>query len=88
MDYGSQLKSTIGNRSVQSSTYRKQTTFKGSARYVRGQILKLLINGKCSKPVFYKALVLHDVTKIDEKLHALAKEGLINNKGAYYWLPE
>jgi A/G-specific adenine glycosylase len=42
MDYGTHLKQTVGNMSRQSKTYAKQSTFKGSKRQVRGQILKIL----------------------------------------------
>jgi A/G-specific adenine glycosylase len=43
MDYGTMLKKTIGNLSRQSNTYKKQSTFKGSRREIRGKILKQLL---------------------------------------------
>jgi hypothetical protein len=42
MDYGSYLKQTIGNQNHRSTSYAKQSTFHGSRRQVRGQILRLL----------------------------------------------
>lgn len=42
MDYGVFLKATIGNASRDSKHYKKQTTFKGSKRQIRGQIIRLL----------------------------------------------
>ena len=43
MDYGSYLKKTIPNPSRKSKHHTKQSTFKGSLRQVRGEIIKLLI---------------------------------------------
>jgi A/G-specific adenine glycosylase len=45
MDYGSSLKKSVGNVSRQSKTYAKQSTFAGSKRQIRGQVIKLLGNG-------------------------------------------
>ncbi len=42
MDYGVYLKTTIGNLSQRSVHYAKQSTFAGSRRQVRGQVLRLL----------------------------------------------
>lgn len=43
MDYGTMLKKTEGNLSRKSTTYKKQSTFKGSRRELRGKILKQLL---------------------------------------------
>jgi A/G-specific adenine glycosylase len=42
MDYGAFLKQTVGNRNRQSKSYAKQSTFHGSRRQIRGQVLRLL----------------------------------------------
>ncbi|CAN5184886.1 endonuclease III [soil metagenome] len=42
MDYGSNLKQTVGNLNKFSSTYNKQSKFEGSKRQVRGQVLRIL----------------------------------------------
>jgi A/G-specific adenine glycosylase len=42
MDYGTWLKQTVGNRSRASAAYAKQSTFQGSRRQIRGQVLRLL----------------------------------------------
>jgi A/G-specific adenine glycosylase len=42
MDYGSHLKTSVGNLARASTGYAKQTSFEGSARQVRGQVLRLL----------------------------------------------
>lgn len=46
MDYGAFLKKEVVNPSRQSIHHRKQSTFKGSKRYVRGQIIKHLLRYK------------------------------------------
>ena len=42
MDYGVYLKATIGNSSRSSKHYAKQSTFQGSKRQIRGQVIKWL----------------------------------------------
>jgi A/G-specific adenine glycosylase len=42
MDYGSHLKSTIGNLNKKSKTYTKQSKFIGSDRQIRGEIIRIL----------------------------------------------
>lgn len=42
MDYGTHLKQTVGNLSRHSRSYARQSPFEGSARKVRGNILRLL----------------------------------------------
>lgn len=83
MDYGSHLKATVGNAARASKHYTKQSTFKGSKRQVRGQVLRLL----GAKPASFKALR----TEIpDERLQAvladLENEGLIRLRpdGTYH----
>lgn len=43
MDYGTHLKSTIGNMSQKSKSYAKQASFAGSNRQLRGKILRQLL---------------------------------------------
>ena len=42
MDYGSQLKQTSGNAARRSASYTRQSTFQGSLRQIRGQVIKRL----------------------------------------------
>ena len=44
MDYGTVLKSEIGNTNRRSSSYQKQSRFEGSKRQVRGSVLRELTN--------------------------------------------
>ncbi len=45
MDYGTYLKQSVGSVSRKSKTYAKQSTFEGSKRQVRGQVLRALADG-------------------------------------------
>ena len=45
MDYGTHLKQALGNFNRQSKSYAKQSTFKGSRREIRGQVLRILASG-------------------------------------------
>lgn len=42
MDYGTELKSTLGNVSRRAKSYAKQSKFDGSDRQIRGHILRIL----------------------------------------------
>jgi A/G-specific adenine glycosylase len=83
MDYGNYLKKTLPNPSRRSKSYKRQTTFHGSLRQVRGQVLKLLTNGQQS----YSALqqeIADD--RLAEVLQALTREELIKQNGSSYHL--
>ena len=82
MDYGSFLKQSVGNISKNSKHYKKQSKFEGSARQLRGSILKLLL---------IKERTLRDLqenTFFDERLEAilatLERERLIKKTGVNY----
>jgi A/G-specific adenine glycosylase len=87
MDYGSHLKSTIGNASAQSKSYKKQSPFKGSNRYIRGAVLKLLMAKKYSRNSLNQELSSFDISRIETQLEALTKEGLVVKKGQFYSVP-
>jgi A/G-specific adenine glycosylase len=86
MDYGTHLKQTHGNNISKSKHYKKQSTFKGSDRQIRGTILRALIEQPLSK----RALI----TKVEferertvEQLRKLEAEGLVVKTGRLYRLP-
>ncbi|MBC7546198.1 hypothetical protein H7171_00455 [Candidatus Saccharibacteria bacterium] len=83
MDYGSFLKSSVGNVSKISTTYAKQSKFVGSRRQIRGMIIKQL----SIRPLSLSDL-LNDIN--DERLHSvlaeLIAEGLISQTGPIYSL--
>jgi A/G-specific adenine glycosylase len=83
MDYGSHLKQTIGNVNIQSKHYTKQSTFEGSRRKIRGQVLRLLTNARLTKQQLHQEI-------IDERLETvladLLSEGLIAQTTGQYHL--
>ncbi len=87
MDYGSYLKQqgVIAHRS--SAHYKKQNTFLGSRRQVRGAIVRALIASKRN----VSALMLTRMIKMKEKdivpvLLDLEQEGMVEKKGRSYRL--
>jgi A/G-specific adenine glycosylase len=83
MDYGVYIKNTVGNTSRNSKHYTKQSTFAGSRRQIRGQIIKLL----SERPVSDEEIrnIISD-TRLDEVLNDLTKEQLIRLDGHLYRL--
>jgi A/G-specific adenine glycosylase len=83
MDYGSHLKTTVGNFSRYSKHYTKQSKFTGSRRQIRGAVIKLLTN---------KPLLLTDIQmnipdeRLESVLADLVKEGMIIKSGNRYRL--
>ena len=82
MDIGSYIKAQHGNKSTKSSSYKKQSPFKGSVRQLRGQVLKNLQQSSLQESQLSQLVTddrLHDV------LIKLESEHLINQyKGSYY----
>jgi A/G-specific adenine glycosylase len=83
MDYGVYIKNTVGNTSRNSKHYTKQSTFAGSKRQIRGQIIRLLTE----RPVSDEEIrnIISD-TRLDEVLNDLTKEQLIRLDGYLYSL--
>lgn len=83
MDYGSYLKKAVGNLSRSSKSYAKQTSFHGSRRQIRGQVIRLLLE----RP---HMLIELGYTINDERLTAvladLEAEQLIVREQSYYKL--
>lgn len=81
MDYGSYLKSTIGNMNKASKHYTKQSAFEGSRRQVRGQVLREL--GVTSKTLEELQMTIQD-QRLKAVLAELTDEGLIQqNSGRF-----
>jgi A/G-specific adenine glycosylase len=83
MDYGVYIKNTVGNTSRNSKHYTKQSTFAGSRRQIRGQIIRLL----SERPVSDEEIrnIISDI-RLDEVLNDLTKEQLIRLDGHLYRL--
>jgi A/G-specific adenine glycosylase len=83
MDYGSFLKRSVGNISQASRSYSRQSSFIGSTRQIRGNILKLLAENSLNRAQLTRQIR-------DERLEAvladLLREGLIQNSRSGYSL--
>jgi A/G-specific adenine glycosylase len=78
MDYGSHLKKTIPNPSRKSKHYIKQSTFAGSVRQMRGQILKILTStGPQTRKKLASAISKKDQARFEKALDLLTADGFI-----------
>lgn len=82
-DYGAHLKQTVGNLSTQSKNYVKQSTFAGSNRQLRGQIIRALVNKPCSYDELNASLA---DARLPNVLAVLEDEGLISKNQSRYHL--
>lgn len=84
MDYGVYLKSCIPNPNRRSTAYRRQGSFEGSRRQLRGRVLRLLGSGDRLSPAALSERTGFAYETVDESLEALRQEGfLICENGAY-----
>lgn len=83
MDYGTNLKQTVGNLSRVSVHYTKQSAFAGSTRQIRGKVLRLLGEGRKTEQEL--AAVIND-ERLQPVLAALVKEGMIHHQAKQYTL--
>jgi A/G-specific adenine glycosylase len=82
MDYGSYLKTTGNKVHRKSVSYKKQSTFKGSRRQIRGEILKILLTSPASLEVLQSKVSIPEMTI--PVLEDLKKEGFVVKKGKKY----
>jgi A/G-specific adenine glycosylase len=83
MDYGVHIKSTIGNTARNSKHYAKQSTFVGSKRQIRGQVIRLLTKGPMSANDLRQYIVDE---RLSEVLNDLIKEQLVRQDSSLYRL--
>ncbi|TAH36692.1 A/G-specific adenine glycosylase [Candidatus Saccharibacteria bacterium] len=83
MDYGTHLKSSVGNLNRISKHYAKQSVFHGSRRQVRGQALRYL--GESTKTFSELAQLIPD-ERLTGVLEELVAEQLITQKHKRYSL--
>ena len=74
MDYGSHLKKEVGNLNKVSKHYSKQSTFEGSRRQIRGEILRQLNTSPRTVSQLRRAI---PDTRLQDVLRELVAEGLI-----------
>ena len=83
MDYGAMLKKTKTNPNRRSKPYVKQSTFEGSHRQIRGNILKLVLAKKQSKKQLINELKV-EPQRLTKALEELDNEGLIAKENRFY----
>lgn len=86
MDYGSHLKKITINPTRRSALYRKQSPFRNSNRYLRGQILKLLAEKSPQTKSALARQVTYPSSRVSATLTQLANEKLITIKAHKIWL--
>lgn len=85
MDYGTHLKGSIKNPTRRSASYKRQSSFVGSIRQVRGKVLQYMIkNG--SLPAQKVSFIEKDVKRAQLALAGLTRDGLIKKVGKSYRL--
>ncbi len=87
MDYGVALKKYCSNPGRKSAHHTVQSSFEGSARQVRGAILKALVIKNRQSFNELIDVVCYDPDVVKKNIQALEKEGLIANKGRYIFIP-
>ena len=87
MDYGVALKKYCPNPGRKSAHYKVQSPFKGSARQVRGAILRVLVTNSGQTFNELIRVIGFDPDVIKKNIQALEKEGLVINKGKYISIP-
>ncbi|MCX6339501.1 MAG: A/G-specific adenine glycosylase [Candidatus Aureabacteria bacterium] len=80
MDYGSMLKATHGNPNRKSARYRKQTSFKGSDRQIRGLILRACIAEQSLSARELVARLSVEARRVRRNIRQLVKDGLIKER--------
>jgi len=78
MDYGTELKSTVGGQLERVKNYKQQSPFKGSRRQIRGQVIKLLIEQR-SVNLDELKLLIHD-ERLQDVCNELVAEGMVVQK--------
>jgi A/G-specific adenine glycosylase len=88
MDYGSHLKKVAGNKNTQSQHYKKQPSFKGSNREIRGALLRVLatFSNQSRSEVAY-ALKNFPPERVTRQIDALIADGLIIEQRKKLQLP-
>ena len=86
MDYGAYLKRSGVRLNAKAQGYAKQATFKGSAREVRGAIIRALSKGPLTKTQLNKIFPLGRRKQLEQQLQILEQEKLIVRKGTRFTL--
>ena len=85
MDLGSVMKPVAGNPNRKSKQYVKQSTFAGSIRQVRGEILKYMLKNHSADANTLSRTLNYDITLVEQVLNTMIHEGFFirANDGTY-----
>lgn len=84
MDYGVSLKGKLANPSRKSLHHRRQSTFKGSDRQIRGAIIRVLVaRTRISEQALFEKLDF-EKDRVKRAVEALKNEGLLKQEGRFY----
>lgn len=83
MDYGTHLKKTYGNKNRQSKHYSKQSKFEGSKRQIRGEVIRVLLQGGLPTQKLKKNI---PDNRLESVLTDLENEGIITSQKDVYRL--
>lgn len=84
MDYGSYIKSMHPNPSRKSAHHVKQSTFKGSNRELRANILKFILAKPVTSAKIVAKFATHTETQVRKNLSSLTTEGFLIEKDGTY----
>ncbi len=87
MDYGAYLKKQHGNINIRSKHYIKQSTFQGSNRQIRGQVIKELLRSNLTTDQLAQVVTASNKSQLKDNLLALKKEKLIAIKNKKWYVP-
>lgn len=77
MDYGAHLKKTVGNVSRKSASYAKQSTFKGSHRELRAQVLHAIAEKRSTTVHNIATTIKRSETDVEQVVCELKRDGFI-----------
>jgi A/G-specific adenine glycosylase len=83
MDYGTYMKQTVGNAARASAGYTKQSVFHGSRRQIRGQVLRVLGEGRQPLAGLQKTITDERLAVV---LEDLINEGFVEKLAGHYRL--
>ncbi len=86
MDYGVMLKKTVGNKSRKSVHYSVQSRFEGSARELRGKIIKILTGSNMRTVKELARLSGAAISSVKKELTRLSKEGFVEEKKGKFFI--
>ncbi len=77
MDYGTHLKKTVGNASRKSSSYTKQSKFKGSHRELRARVLHVIAQKKKISMKNIATAIHKKETEVQSVVKELVRDGFV-----------